>query len=377
MTVSPAHAVRRVMHCDLDCFFAAVEELDDPALAGRPVVVGGDPERRGVVSTANYHARRFGIHSAMSAAVARRLCPSAVFLRPRFERYRELSGRTMQILDDYFVVREQVSIDEAYGELPPGLPGCRPAEALAREIKARVRAEVGLVISVGAGRTKSLAKLACDLSKPDGCLVIKPGIERAFLRPLPAALLHGVGPHTRARLERLGLRTVGQIADTDPSMLERQFGKHGRWLWQLATGQDERPVVSDHGPPKSVSRETTFERDLASLERAEERVRELAESVARRAERERLAGRTVHLKVRWADFRLMTRQCPLDTPTAAADVIMRTALRLLASDVAPELSEGQAIRLLGVGLSGFAEEAAQTQVRGYQQLALFPRELAS
>src|SRR5260370_277925 len=193
MTVSPAHAVRRVMHCDLDCFFAAVEELDDPALAGRPVVVGGDPERRGVVSTANYHARRYGIHSAMSAAVARRLCPSAGFLRPRFERYRELSGPTMQILDDYFVVREQVSIDAADGDLPPGAPGCPPAEALAREIKARVRAEVGLVISVGAGRTKALAKLACDLSQPQRCLVIQPGIERAFLRPLPAALLHRVG----------------------------------------------------------------------------------------------------------------------------------------------------------------------------------------
>src|SRR5260370_35453138 len=177
MTVSPAHAVRRVRQGDRDCFFAAVEELDDPTLAGRPVVVGGDPDRSGAVSTANASARCFGIHSAMSAALARRLCPSAVFLRPRPERYRELSGRTMQILDDYFVVREQVSIDEAYGELPPGLPGCRPAEALAREIKARVRAEVGLVISVGAGPTRSLANRAGALSKPERCLVIQPRIE--------------------------------------------------------------------------------------------------------------------------------------------------------------------------------------------------------
>src|SRR5689334_5663254 len=141
--------VRRVMHCDLDCFFAAVEELDNPALRGRPVIVGGDPDRRGVVSTANYVARRYGVHSAMAAAIARRLCPHAVFLRPRFERYKELSRHVMTILDDTFEVREQVSIDEAYGELPPGVPGCRPAEAIARELRSRVHEEIGLTISVG------------------------------------------------------------------------------------------------------------------------------------------------------------------------------------------------------------------------------------
>src|SRR5579863_4769051 len=157
---------RRVMHADLDCFFAAVEELDDPSLRGRPVIVGGDPDRRGVVSTANYAARRFGVHSAMSAAMARRLCPQAVFLRPHFDRYKALSRQVMDILDDFFVVREQVSVDEAYGELAPAIHGCQPAEQIARAIKARVQDETGLVISIGAGRTKTIAKLASDLSKP-------------------------------------------------------------------------------------------------------------------------------------------------------------------------------------------------------------------
>src|SRR5262249_35420228 len=184
MVAPQEQGFRRVMHCDLDCFFAAVEELDNPALAGRPVIVGGDPDRRGVVSTANYLARRRGVHSAMASSIARRLCPEAVFLPPRFERYHTLSQQVMAILDEYFVVREQVSIDEAYGELPPGLPGCRRAESIARELKARVRQETGLVISVGVACGKALAKIASDLGKPDGCVIVRPGTEEAFLAPL-------------------------------------------------------------------------------------------------------------------------------------------------------------------------------------------------
>jgi DNA polymerase IV len=371
MAAVPEQGFRRVLHCDLDCFFAAVEELDDPSLRGKPVIVGGSPDRRGVVATANYIARRYGVHSAMSAALARRLCPEAVFLRGRYERYRELSQRVMAILDEYFEVFEQVSIDEAYGELAPGLPGCTPAETVAREIKARVHDEVGLIISVGAGRTKSIAKLASDLSKPDGCLVVKPGAERAFLRPLPVGKLHGVGPRTAARLEKTGMRLVGDVADGDPDELAQHFGRHGRWLWQLANGEDDRPVVSDHGPPKSISRETTFERDVAGHEQAETLVRELAESVAQRAERHRLQGRTVTLKVKWSDFRLMTRQRPLAAPSYNAAPIAGAAVELLAAEVAPLLERaGLAIRLLGVGLSGF--EAPSRGLAGWQDYVQMP-----
>ena len=372
---------RRVMHCDLDCFFAAVEELDDPRLRGKPVIVGGDPDRRGVVSTANYVARRFGVHSAMSGAVARRLCPGAIFLRPRFDRYRELSRAVMAILDDYFDVREQVSIDEAYGELPPGVVGCVPAQRIATELKARVREETGLVISVGVGRTKTIAKLASDLSKPNGLLVVKPGAEIAFLHPLPVGRLSGVGPHTAERLAALGIATVGDLATRSREELSAALGKQGAWLWQLAQGQDDRPVIADHGPPKSVSCEDTFDRDISDLDRAAEQVRRLAVEVAERVRRQRLVGRSVTLKVKWADFRIMTRQQPLAQLTAEEEPIVTAASDLLTREIGPLLAQGGAIRLLGVGLHGIALlDAPAWQPRqtalGYVQLPLFDSDAA-
>jgi DNA polymerase-4 len=377
MTPAPDQGFRRVMHCDLDCFFAAVEELDNPSLAGRPVIVGGDPDRRGVVSTANYAARRFGVRSAMAASVAHRLCPEALFLRPRFDRYRALSQRIMTLLDEYFVVREQVSIDEAYGELPPGRPGCRRAEEIARELKARVRTETGLVISVGVARSKSLAKIASDLGKPDGCVIVRPGKEEAFLAPLPVSRLSGVGPQTRERLERLDIATIGQLAATGVLELERHFGKHGRWLWQLANGRDDRLVVAEHGPPKSVSCERTYERDIADAERAMEQLRGLAAETARRARREGVHGRTVVLKVRWADFRLMTRHQALRHATNDAGALEEAALAQFLGAVAPRLHEGAAIRLLGVGLSNLAVERAAVESSGMCQLQLWPEDLGA
>ncbi|HZC06917.1 MAG TPA: DNA polymerase IV [Ktedonobacterales bacterium] len=372
----PQAGYRRVMHCDLDCFFAAVEELDDARLRGKPVIVGGDPDRRGVVSTANYVARRFGVHSAMSAAVARRLCPGAIFLRPRFDRYRELSQVVMAILDDCFDVREQVSIDEAYGELPPGVVGCVPAQTIAANLKARVRAETGLVISVGVARNKAIAKLASDLSKPDGLLVVKPGAERAFLHPLPVGRLNGVGPHTSEKLAAMGIATVGDLAGRSRDEMTTALGKHGAWLWQVAQGQDDRLVIADYGPPRSVSCEDTFERDIADLDRAAEHVRRMAAEVAARVERKRLVGRSVTLKVRWSDFRIMTRQQPLGQFTADAEPIIALALDLLTREIGPLLAQGGAIRLLGVGLHNIesldAPSGAMRQVtRGYVQLPLF------
>jgi DNA polymerase IV len=369
-----ALAIRRVAHCDLDCFFAAVEELDDPALRGKPVIVGGDPHKRGVVSTANYLARRYGVHSAMAASLARRLCPQAVFLRPRFERYRDLSQQVMAILDDYFQVMEQVSVDEAYGELPPATHGSEPAERILAGLRARVRAETGLTISVGVARSKSIAKLASDACKPDGLLVVPPAAERAFLDPLPVSKLNGVGPHTRARLEQMGLRAVGEIARTDAQMMQRALGKHGLWLWRLANAQDDRPLEPEHGPPKSVSHEDTYERDIADLDRASERIREQAEIVARRVRGKRLVGRTVHLKVKWWDFTLMTRQRGLSTPTDDAGVIAMTAIDLLRAEIAPTLAQGNGIRLLGVGLHGIEPLDGWGSMSGAVQLPLWARE---
>jgi DNA polymerase-4 len=369
-----ALAIRRVAHCDLDCFFAAVEELDDPSLRGRPVIVGGDPHKRGVVSTANYIARRFGVHSAMAASLARRLCPQGVFLRPRFERYRDLSQRVMAILDDYFQVMEQVSVDEAYGELPPATRGAEPAERIVAGLRARVRAETGLTISVGVARSKSIAKLASDACKPDGLLVVPPAAERAFLDPLPVSKLNGVGPHTRARLEQMDLRTVGDIARTDAQLMQRALGKHGLWLWRLANAQDDRPLEPERGPPKSVSHEDTYERDIADLDRASERICEQAEIVARRVRGKRLVGRTVHLKVKWWDFTLMTRQRGLSTPTDDAEVIAMTAIDLLRTEIAPTLAQGNGIRLLGVGLHGIEPLDGWRIMSGVVQLPLWERE---
>jgi DNA polymerase IV len=356
----PTQGFRRVLHADLDCFFAAVEELDDPALRGRPVVVGGDPDGRGVVSTANYVARRYGIASAMAAAHARRLCPHVTFLRPRFDRYRELSQRVMAILEDSVLALEQVSVDEAYGELPPGLAGCERADMIARRIKRRVREESGLIISVGIARNKSLAKLASDMSKPDGCLIVRPDQEQAFLRPLPVGRLNGVGPHTRERLERLGLVTVGDLAARDPRELEALLGKHGRWLWQLAHGEDDRPVEAEREPPKSISHENTYERDVADVGRAAVYVRALALAVGRRAAAKGMIGRTLTLKVKWANFQVVTRQQPLAAPTAQGEKLAEAAEALLLQEIAPLLDGSRALRLLGVALSGLnsAEGAA-------------------
>ena len=360
--VIPAQGFRRVLHADLDCFFAAVEELDDLSLRGKPVIVGGDPDRRGVVSTANYVARRYGIGSAMAAAQARRLCPHAIFLRPRFERYRELSRRVMAILEDAVLALEQVSVDEAYGELPPGLPGCERAESIARRVKLRVLAETGLVISVGIGRSKSIAKLASDASKPDGCLIVRPDQEAAFLHPLAVGRLNGVGPHTRERLERLGIRTVGDLAARDLRDLEALLGKHGGWLWRLAHGEDDRPVEAEHEPPKSISRENTYERDIADVERATGHVRELALAVARRAASKGMIGRTITLKVKWSNFQIVTRQQPLASPTAQGDMLAEVAETVLRQEIAPLLDGVRAIRLLGVALSALCPASGSAGV---------------
>lgn len=363
-------AIRRIMHCDMDCFFAAVEQLDDPSLAGRPVIVGGDPNKRGVVSTANYVARRFGVHSAMSAAQARRLCPQGVFLPPRFGRYREVSQAVMGILGEYFAITERVSIDEAYGELPSCGTGWRPAEDVARAIKLRVREDVGLAVSIGAGHSKSIAKLASDLSKPDGCLVIKPARTLDFLWPLPVGLLHGVGPRTRAVLERAGFHTVGQLAQTQPETLQQVLGQHGVWLWRLANGQDDRPVLADHGPPKSISRECTYDHDIADLARVEREVERLAVHVARSAAEQNLPARTVTLKLKWSDFHITTRQSPLHTPTNEQAPVVAEALALLRREFANAIHLDRAVRLVGVGLSGFPTTTAAA-AGGWVQLHLF------
>ena len=340
-----------ILHVDLDAFYASVEQLDDPKLSGRPVVVGGLGPR-GVVAAASYEARRFGVRSAMPMARARRACPDGVFLAPRFEAYRDASRAVMKILRSFTPLVEPIALDEAFLDVAGArrLHGTGPEIAVA--IRGRVRDDTGLIASVGAASTKLLAKLASDLAKPDGMLIVEPGEELTFLRPLGVERLWGVGPATRRRLTELGVSTVGELADLPEAVLVGALGNAaGHHLHALAWNRDARPVEPEQ-VAKSVGHEETFPvdvRDRALLER--ELVR-LSDGVASRLRAASVTGRTVQLKVRFADFRTISRARTLREPTAVAADIAQVARRLL--DGVPTES---GIRLLGVSMSKLGTES--------------------
>jgi len=255
---------RIVLHVDMDAFYAAVEARDDPRLRGVPLVVGADPQGgagRGVVCTADYVARRYGIHSAMPISKAYEACPHAAFLRPDFPRYKVASRRVMDVLERYADVLEVVGMDEAYLDVTDACGGWDHAAAFARSLQAAVRRATGLSCSVGAAPTKSAAKVASDRRKPHGVTVVPPEALAEFLDPLPVRLVNGCGPKTAARLAEWDIRAVGELAAADPAWLEERFGAHGRWLHRIANGDDPRPVIEDRGPPKSRGNERTFLRD--------------------------------------------------------------------------------------------------------------------
>lgn len=293
---------RRIVHMDLDAFYPSVEALDQPALRGLPVIVGG-LGRRGVVASSSYEAREFGVHSAMPMALARRLCPQGIFLRPRFDRYREVAVQVRGLFSRWTSLVEPISLDEAYLDLSHRTES--PVEA-AREIKAQIRAETGLTASAGVAENKFLAKLASDQEKPDGLTVIPPGTARAFLWNLPVERLWGVGPATAQRLRSEGCETIGQVAEVGEVRLVGLFGKWGRRLAQFAIGEDDRPVEPP-GEPKSISSETTFERDRASWEEVWPVLETATVRVADRLARSEMAARTVTLKARFPDYTTITR----------------------------------------------------------------------
>jgi DNA polymerase-4 len=350
---------RRILHCDMDCFYAAVHVRDDPALTGLPVVIGGDPDGRGVVAAASYEVRRFGVHSAMPAAEARRRCPQAVFLRPDFPRYRRESKAIFAIFAELTPVVQAVSIDEAYLDVTDHLEPWGSATAIAREIRRRVREERGLTVSVGVGPNKLVAKIASDHGKPDGMTVVRPDEVGGFLAPLPVRRLHGVGPATAAALAELGVATVAELAAAPQDLLVARFGRHGRGLWEFARGLDERPVEV-HQERKSLGTETTYRHDLVDLATIEGEVERLAAEVAEGLERREMGGRTVTVKVRYSDFTTVTRSRTLPGPTATADTLARHARELLGRTEAAR----RPVRLLGVTASNLV-------TGGAWQLALF------
>jgi DNA polymerase-4 len=349
---------RFVGHLDMDAFFAAVEQLDDPTLRGSPVIVGG-LGLRGVVSTASYEARVFGIHSAMPTAVARRRCPDGVYLRPRFGRYKEISERVRSILCEASPVVETVSLDEAFFDLT-GLGGLEASVGVARRVKSEVEDATSLTCSVGVAPNRFLAKLASELGKPDGFLVIEPEGVQALLDPLPVGRVWGVGKATERRLSGLGLLRVRDLRLASPELLAREFGSAGARLQALARGEDETPLAGE-ATSRSISREVTYAHDLVDPEEIEAEVRRLARDVAARLQAESLLCRTVRIKARYPDFRTITRQLRLGVGADAPGMIERLAVHLLHTRVPLDES---GLRLLGVGAGSLSESSAR-------QLSLF------
>ncbi|GGO69420.1 DNA polymerase IV [Nocardioides deserti] len=342
-----------VMHLDLDAFFAAVEQRDKPSLRGKPVVVGG-VGGRGVVATASYEARVHGVRSAMSTREARSRCPHAAFLSGRFHAYREASHAVMSLLRSVSPLVEPLSLDEAFVDLQrAGLPDLEVATvtAFAEELRGRVTEVTrGLTASVGLGTSKFIAKVASDLDKPDGLVVVAPGTEQALLRPMSVTVIPGVGPATTERLRRAGIHTVAELEAVSLDELVRLVGRaHGTGLWSLARAQDDRPVVAER-EAKSVSVEGTYDTDLTDRRLMEGLLTRQAGEVAARLRKHGMSGRTITIKVRLHDFTTLSRSSTLVSPTDSAATVARTARALLA-----DLDTSGGVRLLGVGVSGLAD----------------------
>jgi DNA polymerase-4 len=345
--------LRKIIHVDMDAFYASVEQRDNPELRGKPVAVGGG-SARGVVAAASYEARRFGVRSAMPSVTAKRRCPNLIFVKPRFDAYREVSNRIRAIFHDYTPHVEPLSLDEAYLDVTRDLKGIGIATAIAEEIRARIRAETGLTASAGVSYNKFLAKLASDQNKPDGLCVIVPARGEAFVASLPVKRFHGVGPVTAARMAQLGIETGADLRELSLEWLAAHFGSAAQYYHDLARGICHRQVKADR-PYKSVSAEDTFFQDLREPEPLRSELDRIGRVVWRRIEEKGLAGRTVTLKVKYQDFQIVTRSRSLDRPIAGAEEFLDLGQRLLGTLLPPL----KGIRLLGLGLSSLGEGEAE------------------
>lgn len=342
-----AERIRRIVHVDMDAFYASVEQRDNPELRGLPVAVGGI--QRGVVAAASYEARRFGVRSAMPSMRAMRLCPDLIFVKPRFEVYRGVSQQIREIFADYTPLIEPLSLDEAYLDLTDHLEG-RTATRIAQEIRARIRETTGLTASAGVSYNKFLAKLASDQRKPDGLFVIPPEAGADFVQSLPIGRFHGIGPATAARMQAHGIETGADLLRQSLEFLTARFGKSGAYYWNIARGIDHREVRPDR-IRKSIGAENTYFQDLRRIEEAHEALAPLAEKVWRHANSAARQGRTVTLKVKYGDFRQITRARSLPRPVRDQTEILALACELLA----PVFANPHGVRLLGITLSGLEE----------------------
>jgi DNA polymerase-4 len=335
--------IRKIIHVDMDAFYASVEQRDDPALRGLPVAVGG--RQRGVVMAASYEARKFGVRSAMPSVTAKRLCPELVFVKPRFDVYKQVSQQIREIFLEYTPLVEPLSLDEAYLDVTTNLKNIPLASDIAREIRARILERTGLTASAGVSYNKFLAKLASDHRKPNGQTVIPPEKGPAFVESLPVGRFHGVGPKTAEKMTRLGIRTGADLKAQSLEFLQQYFGSSGAYYHAIARGRDERQVVPDR-PRKSVGSETTFMEDLGRPREVEEGVLSVLDDVWSYCERTGILGRTVTVKVKYADFQIVTRSRTLPAQVASRQELERTSLELVRTIFPLE----KKVRLLGVSL---------------------------
>ncbi len=342
---------RKIIHLDMDAFYASVEQRDNPELRGKPLAVGGSRER-GVVMAASYEARTFGVRSAMPAVTAKRLCAELLFVKPRFDVYKEVSRQIRAIFLEYTPLVEPLSLDEAYLDVTTNLKNMPLASEIAREIRARILEETGLTASAGISYNKFLAKLASDHRKPNGQFVIRPEKGAKFVEGLPVGRFHGVGPATEAKMKRLGIHTGADLKAQSLEFLQQYFGKSGGYYYAIARGEDDRRVVPDR-PRKSVGSETTFAQDLGRPIEIEDGVRSVLDDVWGYCERTGMAGRTVTVKIKYADFQIVTRSRTLPDLVASRDELERTSVELVRTILPLE----KKVRLLGVSLSNMGERS--------------------
>ena len=356
---------RKIIHLDMDAFYASVEQRDDPSLKGEPVAVGGSPQGRGVVAACSYEARRFGVHSAMPMARAVRACPELVIVRPNFAKYRDASQKVMAILRSVTSLVEPLSLDEAYLDVTENSLNEPLAMEVARYLKARIREELSLTASAGVAPNKFLAKIASGWKKPDGLTVIAPERVESFLQQLPVEALWGVGPVTAKKLRALGIQKVTDLRETDDLSLQQAVGSLAAWLKRLSWGDDPREVKPNR-PWKSISAETTYAQDLADVREMRAELAGLAARVTSSLEKKNLLARTVTIKVRFGDFTTVTRSHTADRPSRDADLFRERALALLERTEAAR----RPVRLLGVGSHALVPGTAGEEIPYPEQLSL-------
>ncbi len=356
---------RTVLHIDMDAFYAAVEQLDHPQYRGKPVIVGSDPRGgagRGVVATASYEARKFGIHSAMPISQAYRRCPHGIYVRGRYARYSQLSREMTEIFSEFTPLVQKISIDEAFLDITSSLELFGGALKLAESLKQRITTRLQLTASVGVAPNKFLAKIASDLQKPNGLVMVERGTEKTFLRDLPISKLWGVGKKTEEALRRMGIEKIGDVAAISELELSQRFGRYGHALWRLSNGIDDRPVES-RGVQKSISQETTFDEDVDNPEEIERTLFKLAESLARTMRKQSLKGRTVILKIRLEDFTTFTRSQTFSEFVDSTEIIKGVAISMYRKF---QLNKKR-VRLVGIGMS-------QLNTISGEQLGLFDQQ---